>query len=183
MKLRTMTAWVLTTVLMASCAATDTRRSTGEYVDDTTLLTRTKAALINSADTDGMAIDVEVYRGTVQLNGTAKSHEKREAATRVVEGVSGVRAVENNLRVEPESRRTGEYIDDKTLEARVAAALARSDDVSMTAVEVEAYRGEVSLGGFVVSAEEKRRAGEIAGAVNGVRKVVNGIAVRPPAAS
>jgi len=110
MKLHTMTTWVLATVLMASCAATDTRRSTGEYVDDTTLLTRTKAALINSADTDGMAIDVEVYRGTVQLNGTAKSHEKREAATQVVEGLSGVRAVENNLRVEPESRRTSQQV-------------------------------------------------------------------------
>lgn len=177
------TVWILATMLMASCAATDVRRSTGEYVDDTTLLTRTKAALINNADTDGMAIDVEVYRGTVQLNGTAQSHEKREAATRVVEGISGVQAVENNLRVEPESRRTGEYIDDKTLEARVAAALARSDDVSVTAVEVEAYRGEVSLGGFVASAEEKLRAGEVAGNVAGVRKVVNSIAIRPPAAS
>lgn len=183
MNFRRSTILLLATMLMASCTATDTRRSTGEYVDDTTLLTRTKAALINNADTDGMAIDVEVYRGTVQLNGTAKSHEKREAATRVVEGISGVRAVENNLRVEPESRRTGEYIDDKTLEARVAAALARSDEVSVTAVEVEAYRGEVSLGGFVGSADEKRRAGEIADSVAGVSKVINGIAIRPPAAS
>ncbi len=181
MSYRNITVWILATVLMSSCAATDTHRSTGEYVDDTTLLTRTKAALINDADTDGMAIDVEVYRGTVQLNGTADSHEKRAAATRVVEGIAGVRAVENNLRVAPEARRAGEYIDDKTLEARVAAALARSDDVSVMAVEIEAYRGEVSLGGFVGSVEEKQRASEVAGTVEGVRKVVNGIAIRPPA--
>lgn len=173
---------VLLMLLLASCAATDSRRSTGEHVDDAALLTRVKAALINNADTDGLDIDVEVYRGAVQLNGIADSHEKKAAATRVAQGISGVTTVENNLRVEPDSRRTGEYIDDKTLEARVAAALARASDVSVMSVEVEAYRGDVSLGGFVASEDEKQRAAEIARGVAGVHTVTNGIAVRPPPA-
>lgn len=95
--------------------------------------------------------------------------------------MSGVVAVEDNLRVESESRRFGEYVDDKTLEARVSTALARAEDVSALAVEVEVFRGEVSLGGFVGSAAEKRRAEEIARSIQHVRRAINNIAIRPEA--
>ena len=169
---------VLLTGLVA-CAATESQRSTGEQVDDTALLTRVKSALIANDETDGMDVDVEVFRGRVQLNGTAPSEERKQAATRVVEDISGVVAVENNLEVQPESRRVGQYVDDKTLEARVSTALARADDVSVFDVEVEAYEGEVSLGGFVATEAEKRRAEEVAKNVRYVRRVVNNIAVRP----
>lgn len=164
---------------LIACAATESRRSTGEQFDDAAVLTRVKSALIASDETEGMDVDVEVFRGRVQLNGTASSEEHREAATRVVEDVSGVVAVENNLEVQPESRRVGQYIDDKTLEARVSTALARADDVSVLDVEVEAYEGEVSLGGFVATQAEKRRAEEVVKNVRYVRRVVNNIAVRP----
>lgn len=171
------------TLSLAACAATDSSRSTGEYVDDATLQSRVKTSLITSDETDGLDIDIEVYRGTVQLNGTADSEEEKIAAGRIAEEVSGVAAVENNLIVQTEARRTGEYIDDKTLEARVAAALAKAEGVSLFDVEVEASRGDVTLGGFVRSEEEKQRAAEIAQRVESVRGVTNGILIRPAASS
>ncbi len=171
------------TLSLAACAATDASRSTGEYVDDATVQARVKSSLVTSEETDGLDIDIEVYRGTVQLNGTADSEEEKIAAGRIAEDVSGVAAVENNLIVQTESRRTGEYIDDKTLEARVAAALAQADGVSLFNVEVEASRGDVTLGGFVKTEEEKQRAAEIAQQVEDVRQVTNGILIRSAVSS
>lgn len=180
-RLKTTALAVTLTALLTACAATDTSRSTGEYVDDATLQSRVKSALIADEDTGGLTIDVEVYRGTVQLNGTVDSEEEKIAATEAVEGLSGVAAVENNLTVQSDSRRVGEYVDDKTLEARVATALARADDVSVFDIEVDATRGDVTLGGFVRTEAEKERAAEIASNVEYVRNVTNGILIRPAA--
>jgi osmotically-inducible protein OsmY len=173
--------WIAALILLlGGCAATETRRSTGETIDDAVLQSRVKAALIGNDETNGLDIDTEVFRGRVQLNGVADSAAARQAATRVAADVSGVVAVQNNLRVQEESRRVGEYLDDKTLEARVATALARAGDVSILDVEIEANRGVVSLGGFVASEAEKRRAGEVAEGVRYVERVINNIAVRVP---
>ncbi len=174
---RALAAWLLAAAL-AGCAATETRRSAGETVDDTVLLGRVKTALVSDSRTDGLDMDVGVFRGRVQLNGTADSEEEKQAATEVVESVAGVTGIENNLVVQEQSRRVGEYLDDKALEARVSTALARADDVSVLDVEVEANRGVVSLGGFVDTEQEKARAGEIAAGVRYVQRVINNIAVR-----
>lgn len=172
-------ALLLAATLTTACTATDTRRSAGEQIDDTVLLSRVKSALVANKDTDGLDIDVEVFRSRVQLNGFADTEEAKTAAGRVAAGVRGVTEVDNNLVVrEGGSRRVGEYIDDKTLKARVATALARADDVSAMAVEVEVDRGVVSLGGFVSSDDERRRAAEIAATVDNVERVINNISVR-----
>jgi osmotically-inducible protein OsmY len=71
--LRLQTVAMLLLMLLTACAATPSSRSTGERVDDAALLTRVKTALIASAEADGWDIDVEVFRGRVQLNGTAES--------------------------------------------------------------------------------------------------------------
>ncbi|MFW6094276.1 MAG: BON domain-containing protein [Pseudomonadota bacterium] len=176
-----LTTWTLAVVLLAAvpgCAGTETRRSTGEQVDDTVLLSRVKTALVTNEDTDGLDIDVEVFRGRVQLNGVAENEARKEAATRVAEAVTGVVEVQNNLTVQQESRRVGEYVDDKSLEARVKTALARAEGVNALDVEVEANRGVVALGGFVDSEDEKQRAGEVVAGVRYVERVVNDIAVR-----
>ena len=165
-------------VASAACAVPEVKRSAGEQIDDTILLSRVKTALLGNDQTDGMAIDVEVFRGRVQLNGTAGSEDKKQAATAVARAVPGVEEVENNLRVVTGSRRTGEYLDDKVLEARVATALARADGVNAFDVEVEVERGVVSLGGFVNSSAERRRAEEIAAEVEYTRRVVNNISIR-----
>ena len=76
------------------------------------------------------------------------------------------------------SRSTGEYIDDKALAARVSSAIHDNPDYKLGDVEVKAFRGTVQLSGFVNTAEQKDRAGEIAKNVEGVRGVENNITVK-----
>ena len=72
----------------------------------------------------------------------------------------------------------GEYIDDKTLQARVKTALADNPAVKSMKVDVEVNRGEVSLGGFVDSAAASDAAISSASRVAGVTKVLNNMTVR-----
>jgi hyperosmotically inducible periplasmic protein len=170
-------ALVLTVV--GGCAASGQSRSTGEFVDDTSIAARTKSALLADSDTEGLKIDVEVDRNRVQLNGFVDSQAQVDRAGEIAKGISGVASVENNLRVsDGGSRAAGEYVDDKALQARVKAALADDPTVRSLRVDVEVNRGQVSLGGFVDSAEQRDAAVAAAGKVSGVTKVVNNLSVR-----
>ncbi len=75
-------------------------------------------------------------------------------------------------------RSTGEYIDDKSITAKVKADLFAGKEVSGFAVKVETYKGVVQLSGFVDTAQQKNRAGEIARNVKGVKEVRNNIIVK-----
>jgi osmotically-inducible protein OsmY len=75
-------------------------------------------------------------------------------------------------------RTTGEYIDDKTLNTRVRGALDDSAEYKFPDVKVESFRGTVQLSGFVATAAQKGRAGEIAKNVRGVANVDNKISVK-----
>lgn len=79
----------------------------------------------------------------------------------------------------PEQRNTGEYIDDKAIATKVKAAIVQAPELKATQINVEAYRGVVQLSGFVESADNIRRAGEVANSVTGVKSVINNIVVRP----
>jgi osmotically-inducible protein OsmY len=73
---------------------------------------------------------------------------------------------------------TGEYVDDTTITTKVKSQLLLSKDTTGTAISVETFKGIVQLGGFVKTTEEKMRAGEIASAVAGVKRVENKISIR-----
>lgn len=73
----------------------------------------------------------------------------------------------------------GQYVDDKTITARVKTRFASDKEVSATKVQVETLNGTVQLSGFVPTAAEKQRAGEIARAVPDVKDVRNNIVVQP----
>lgn len=75
-------------------------------------------------------------------------------------------------------RSTGEYIDDKTIATKVKSDLFADKSVSGFAVKVESYKGVVQLSGFVDTAAQKNRAGEIARGVKGVKEVKNNIIVK-----
>ena len=169
----------LVLVAVGGCAASGKSRSTGEVMDDTSIAARTKSALLADAATDGLNIDVEVDRNHVQLNGFVDSQAQVKRAGEVARSVSGVASVENNLRVsDGGDRMAGEYIDDKTLQVRVKAALADDPVVKSMKVDVEVNRGEVSLGGFVDSAAARDAAISSASRVAGVTKVFNNMTVR-----
>lgn len=171
----------LTLVLAAAggCAASGQSRSTGEVMDDTSIAARTKSALLADPVTDGLNIDVEVDRNRVQLNGFVDSQAQIDRASEIAKAISGVASVDNNLRVSGGGdRAVGVYVDDKTLQAQVKAALANDPIVKSLQVDVEVSRGEVSLGGFVDSAAQRDAAVATVRTVSGVTKVVNNLTVR-----
>lgn len=100
MKLRQFTQILLAlmmALLLAACAGTDKRQSTGEYIDDTVLTSRVKATLLNDPLVSGLAVNVETYKGTVQLSGFVKSAEERNRAVALARAVKGVRQVRNDI--------------------------------------------------------------------------------------
>ena len=79
------------------CASTPTREGTGEYVDDSAITTKVKAAIFNDASLKVFQINVETFKGAVQLSGFVDSAQSVRKAGEVARGVTGVRSVKNNL--------------------------------------------------------------------------------------
>lgn len=86
-------------VSLAGCAATSTRESTGEYFDDTGITTRVKANLLADKDVSGSAVNVETFKGRVQLSGFVKTLEQRRKAGELAREVKGVNEVINDIQL------------------------------------------------------------------------------------
>lgn len=88
-------------LVLAACAETRTRQSTGQYIDDATITSKVKTALAQNPNTSAMNISVETYNGVVQLSGFADSDTEKRRAEQVAREVEGVRSVKNDVRVKP----------------------------------------------------------------------------------
>lgn len=86
-------------VSFVGCAPANKQESTGQYVDDTILTTKVKTALFNEPSLKSTEINVETYKGTVQLSGFVNSQADINKAVEVARGVEGVAAVKNDMRV------------------------------------------------------------------------------------
>lgn len=178
MRKLTTTTVLIATLATAACASTRTQPSAGEVIDDTVVTTKGKAALIEDPVTKARQIDVETFRGTVQLNGYVDSAEARSRATDVARGVKGVAKVENNLVVQTVERTAGEVVDDGVLTTKVKAALIENPVTKARQINVETSQGQVQLSGFVDTSTEKAEATRVASAVTGVRSVRNDLEVK-----
>lgn len=87
------------TVSLASCGATTNSESTGEYIDDTVITTKVKAAILNDSTLSAAEINVETFKGVVQLSGFVSSRTEINQATAVARAVSGVSSVKNDIRI------------------------------------------------------------------------------------
>jgi osmotically-inducible protein OsmY len=87
---------VLVTAFMG-CASTQKREGTGEYLDDSAITTKVKAAIFNEPTLKVFQINVETFKGDVQLSGFVDSSQSVSKAGEVARGVKGVRSVKNNL--------------------------------------------------------------------------------------
>ncbi len=90
-------ALMLTTVV--GCASTQTQESTGQYVDDTVITTNVKAAILDEPTLKSAEINVETFKGVVQLSGFVRSEANIETAIRVTRRVKGVKSVKNDMRL------------------------------------------------------------------------------------
>jgi osmotically-inducible protein OsmY len=78
----------------------------------------------------------------------------------------------------PTREGTGEYFDDSAITTRVKAAIFDDPSLKVLQINVETFKGEVQLSGFVDSAQNVRRAGEVARSVKGVKSVKNDLIVK-----
>jgi len=78
----------------------------------------------------------------------------------------------------PTQESTGEYIDDATITTKVKSAFVSDEVVKAMQVDVTTFKGNVQLSGFVDTAAQKERAGQVAAGVTGVTKVTNNITVK-----
>lgn len=94
-------ALILAAMLTAvvGCAATPTREGTGEYVDDTVITTKVKAAIFNEPSLKSAEINVETFKGIVQLSGFVTSRADIDKAVSIARSVKGVMSVKNDMRV------------------------------------------------------------------------------------
>src|SRR5688572_11530319 len=172
---------VLLVVALAvgACASTRTTKSAGEQVDDSVTTGRVKAALIADPTTKAHQIDVETFKGTVQLNGFVDSSASKQRASEVAKSTKGVTAVRNNLTVRNDSGPSGsERLDDAAITTKVKAALAGDPRTKAHQVNVETREGAVQLSGFVDSSEAKSTAEELARSVDNVKSVDNELDVK-----
>ncbi len=88
--------WVLA-ALIAGCASSRTQESTGQYVDDSAITAKVKAAMLEDPGLKSLQVGVETYKGTVQLSGFVNSPEMRNRAATVASRVNGVKSVKNDL--------------------------------------------------------------------------------------
>jgi osmotically-inducible protein OsmY len=99
--LRRLEILVLTIVLALTwgCASTATKEGTGEYVDDSVITTKVKAAIFNDSTLKVNEINVETFKGVVQLSGFVRSQTDIDKAVQVAQGVAGVKSVKNDMRI------------------------------------------------------------------------------------
>jgi osmotically-inducible protein OsmY len=89
-------------VLLASllgCASTSKQEGTGEYFDDSVITTKVKAAIFDEPSLKSAEINVETFKGTVQLSGFVRSRANIDKAVEVARGVAGVKSVKNDMRL------------------------------------------------------------------------------------
>ncbi len=82
---------------LVACAGSQTRESSGQYLDDSVITTKVKAAIFNEGSLKTLQISVETYKGVVQLSGFVDSAQNAAKAEAVARGVAGVVSVKNNL--------------------------------------------------------------------------------------
>lgn len=86
-------------VSVVGCASSSTKEGTGEYIDDSVITAKVKAAILNEPGLKVIDIRVETFKGTVQLDGTVNSSHAENQAVEVTRRVGGVKAVRSNLHI------------------------------------------------------------------------------------
>jgi hyperosmotically inducible protein len=99
-------ATIIPAILLAAtlgCASTTKHESTGEYVDDTVITTKVKAEILEEPGLKSAEINVETFKGVVQLSGFVSSQASINKALEITQAVKGVKSVKNAMRVKGQS--------------------------------------------------------------------------------
>lgn len=88
-----------TLLTAAGCGGSTTKESTGEYMDDSVITTKVKTAILGEPTLKVAEINVETFKGVVQLSGFVSSAAMAEKAIEVASKVSGVKSVKNAMHI------------------------------------------------------------------------------------
>jgi hyperosmotically inducible protein len=178
-RVRNLSAILGVLAVASACSSTRTQESAGEVFDDSVLTSKVKIALVDDPVTKAGQINVETYRGVVQLGGFVDNTQQRTQATQVARSVHGVKEVRNDLRISTNPQATaGQDVDDSMLTASVKTKLMEDATTKAYQINVGTEKGVVQLTGFVDSTNMMARAGEIARSVDGVKDVRNDLEIR-----
>jgi osmotically-inducible protein OsmY len=171
------------TLLLQACAAAvvaggasavtsaSDRRTLGSQIDDSSIVVKAERALeANKTLEEKAHINVNSYNGILLLTGQAPTQDLVDAASQLVQGIQGVKDVQNQIRIgNPISFTTRSR--DSWITTRVKSLIVADKEVSALNIKVITESGEVFLMGLV-SSTEAEKAVEIARHVNGVSRVV-----------
>ena len=100
-RIKSLTTALCALVLMGTlgCASTRHHEGTGEYVDDSVITTKVKAAIFNEPGLKVSEVQVKTFKGVVQLSGFVSSRADINSAVRVASAVNGVKSVSNDMQL------------------------------------------------------------------------------------
>ncbi len=154
----------------------------GRELRDAKVTASVKAALGLNRGLRPYSIAVSSEDGVVTLTGRVSKEEERARAEEVAAAVPDVTRVVNQLKAggpaASAGRSLGERFDDEKIEVGVRLALSLNRELGGTDVTVQAYRGEVTLGGEVATEAQHQRALQIARDTASVSRVLDNVRVR-----
>ncbi|HDT6547083.1 TPA: molecular chaperone OsmY [Kluyvera ascorbata] len=168
-----------TTMDKAQASAESAGNKVGNFIDDSTITAKVKAALLDNESIKSTDISVKTDKKVVTLSGFVQSQAQAEAAVAAAKTVEGVASVSDKLHVRDskESSIKG-YAGDTATTSEVKAKLLADDIVPSRNVKVETTDGVVQLSGTVESQAQSERAESVAKAVEGVKSVKNDLKVQ-----
>jgi len=148
-----------------------TMAAAGGGMSDAYITSATKLKLMADSRVPGLDVNVDTRGSEVTLFGMVPSQESKAAAEEIAKGVSGVRAVKNELQVVPEKRKDVVEAADGEIAKRVEKAIESNDSLRDAKIDVEVSNGVARLTGTVPRPEQRMTAAVVAREAAGVRAV------------
>jgi hyperosmotically inducible protein len=155
--------------------ATD-ERQTSRMVDDSTITSRIKSAMVKDDLIKAYQVDVDTVEGHVTLTGVVKTRQESQRAVQIAGHEAGVKSVRDNLQIGEKT--WGESFNDKWLGSKIKSKLVAEPEIRSLNIDVDVHKGIVTLTGVVGDSYQKKRAMEIARATEGTRRVVDNLKVK-----
>lgn len=96
---RSALAAALVVILLAACGSTPTKESTGEYIDDSVITAKVKAAFVEDRDVKATGVTVSTFKGNVRLTGVSTNPIEIDRAVQLASQVAGVKSVINDIQL------------------------------------------------------------------------------------
>ena len=170
--------WVVMLIAIIGCASTQEsgKNPVETMVDDSTITTRVKHAMMRDKIVKARQIDVDTIGGHVTLTGAVATRNEAKRASQIAQSVPGVKSVSNNIQVG--ERSFGDVWDDNVISNKIKAKLIAEPEVRSLNIDVDVYLGVVTLTGIVSSKYQRDRALELSRSTEGAVKVIDNIKVR-----